>query len=356
MLAWKRWLLALTFWTALGLFFASQTGLAYIYQQGYAPWGLLIRLSLGEWYIWALLSPGVLWLARRFPLESGRRVRALSVHIPAALLFTVAKILVEQYVVWQMLGLPGRPNPASKLHLAFLTYWAIVGVSHGVQYYQRYRERELRASQLEARLAEAQMAVLRAQLQPHFLFNTLHAVTTLMHRDVEAAERMLACLAELLRLTLESSSEQKVPLKRELEFLERYVEIEETRFSDRLTVKMDIPPDTLDARVPSLVLQPLVENAVRHGIAPRAEPGHVEIRARRENTALQVEIEDDGCGLPRELHEGLGLKNTRARLTQLYGAACKLELLPAKRYSTGTLVRLTLPLKDQDGPVQEEAQ
>jgi two-component system LytT family sensor kinase len=229
MLAWKRWLLALAFWTALGLFFATQAGLAYTYQQGWAPWGSLIRLSLGEWYIWALLSPGVLWLARRFPLEGGRLGRALVVHVPAALLFIVAKILTEQQVVWGALGLKGGPNPASKLHVAFLTHWAIVGASHGVQYYQRYRERELKASQLEARLAEARLEALRMQLQPHFLFNTLHAISRLMHCDVEAAERMLARLSDLLRLTLESSGEPEVPLQRELEFLEPYLEIERTR-------------------------------------------------------------------------------------------------------------------------------
>jgi two-component sensor histidine kinase len=351
--AWKRWLLALAFWTALGLFFATQAGLAYTYQQGWAPWGLVIRLSLGEWYIWALLSPGVLWLARRFPLEGGRLGRALVVHVPAALLFTIAKILIEEHVMWRALGLKGGPNPASKLHFAFLTYWAIVGVSHGIQYYQRYRERELKASQLEARLAEARLEALRMQLQPHFLFNTLHAISTLMHRDVEAAERMLARLSDLLRLTLESSGEPEVPLQRELEFLEPYLEIERTRFADRLTVNLTVEPGALAAPVPSLLLQPLVENAVRHGIAPRAKPGRVDIRARREKNRLQLEIEDDGCGLRQNWREGLGLKNTRARLEQLYGTEHKLELLPARSYETGALVRLTLPLKGQEGPPTE---
>ncbi len=358
--AWKRWLLALAFWTALGLFFASQTGLAYLYQQGWAPWGFLIRLALGEWYIWALLSPGVWWLARRFPMERGRVRRALAVHIPAAFAFTIAKIVIEEQVVWRLLQMPGRLNPASKFHLAFLTYWAIVGVNHGIRYYRGFRERELRASQLEARLAEARLEALRAQLQPHFLFNTLHAISALMHRDVEAAEAMLARLSDLLRLTLDSAGQQEVPLKRELEFLERYLEIERTRFADRLTVEMRVAPEALDAAVPTLILQPLAENAVRHGIAPRAGPGRLQIRAELTDHALRIEIEDDGPGLPRpdasrprDLREGLGISNTRARLAQLYGSAHRFELLPAKQDGSGTLARLVLPLKTENGKPQE---
>lgn len=342
MATWKRWLLGLGFWTALGLFFATQSGLSYTYQQGYAPWGFLIRLSLGEWYIWALLSPAVFWLARRFPFERGRRVRALAVHLPAAVICTAVKLAVEGQVVWPLLGLTRPLNPTNKMHVAFLTYWAIVGVSHGIQYYRRYRERELRASQLETRLAAARLEALRTQLQPHFLFNTLHAISALMHRDVDAAERMLARLSDLLRLTLDSS-EPVVPLKRELEFLEGYLEIAQTRFADRLTVEMQIAPDALDAPVPSLLLQPLVENAVRHGIAPRSAPGRIVVRARRADGTLLIEIEDDGRGLPREMREGLGLSNTRARLEQLYGGAQRFELRAVNRDGSGTLVSLALP-------------
>jgi len=351
--AWKRWLLALGFWTALGLFFATQTGLSYTYQQGSAPWGFLVRLALGEWYIWALLAPAVLWLARRFPFERGRRVRALVVHLPASLAFTAAKLLIEGQVVWPLLGLTRPLNPTNKIHLAMLTYWAVVGVGHGIQYYRRYRERELKASQLEARLAEARLDALRTQLQPHFLFNTLHAISTLMHRDVEAAERMLARLSDLLRMTLDSSGEQEVCLKREMEFLGRYLEIEQTRFADRLSVELRIAPEALDARVPSLLLQPLVENAVRHGIAPRAGPGRIEIHASLADQRLCIEIEDDGRGLPQNLRQGLGITNTRARLEQLYGAAHRFDLRPAGNGRSGTLVRIELPLRRENSVLQE---
>jgi len=349
--AWKRWLLALLFWTAVGLLFATQSGVAYAYQQGYAPWAFLVRLSLGEWYIWAALSPGVMWLARRFPFARGRRLRALIVHVPAALFFTFVKLMIEAQVMWPLLGLTGRPNPVNKFHIALLTYGAVVGVSHGIQYYRGYRERELKATQLEARLTEARLDALRTQLQPHFLFNTLHAISALMQRDVEAAERMLARLSDLLRLTLDSSGEQKVPLARELEFLAPYLEIEQTRFPDRLTVEMRIAPGTLDLRVPTLLLQPLVENAVRHGIAAQTGPGRIEIRAALADGKLLIEIEDNGRGLPRDLRDGLGLSNTRARLEQLYGGSHRFELLPAE--GGGTLARVTLPLEPANGAARE---
>ena len=203
----------------------------------------------------------------------------------------------------------------------------------------------LRAARLEARLAEAELEALRARLHPHFLFNTLHAISTLMHRDVEAADRMLADLSDLLRLSLGTHTGQAVPLQQELDVLEHYLKIEQTRFQDRLTVQMTIDPATLDAQVPSLILQPLVENAIRHGIAPRAGAGRVEILARCDHRRLHLEVRDDGCGLPPAEHgrpqEGPGLANTRARLRQLYGAAQRFELAPAP--GGGAVASLEIP-------------
>ena len=228
-----------------------------------------------------------------------------------------------------------------------LTYWAILGVSLAVDYYRKYRERELRASQLETRLAEAQLQVLKMQLHLHFLFNTLHAISTLMHRDVEAAERMLTRLSDLLRHSFESVGVQEVSLKQELEFLDRYVEIEKVRFGDRLAVEISVDPELLDARVPNLILQPLVENAIRHGIASRAAGGRIEIEVRRDNGMLDLEIRDNGPGLPAgddgsEGIGGIGLANTRARLKQLYGARHRFELSEAA--GGGLAVNLTIPL------------
>src|SRR5262249_12543584 len=195
-----------------------------------------------------------------------------------------------------------------------LIYWIIVVVNHAFDYYQKYREREMRALDLEKRLAQAKLQALQMQLNPHFLFNTLHSISSLMHRDVEAADRMIDRLSDLLRSALEGSDTQEGELQDELEFLKRYLEIEQPRLGDRLTVKMDIEPDTLRARVPNLILQPLVENAIRHGIEPRARPGRIELRAQRKDATLALEVRDNGIGIKEgELFdEGVGLSNTRA--------------------------------------------
>jgi LytS/YehU family sensor histidine kinase len=223
-----------------------------------------------------------------------------------------------------------------------LTYWLLVGLRHAADYYNKYKDRELKATQLEARLAQAQLQVLKMQLQPHFLFNTLHAISALVHKDVEAADRMITRLSEFLRLTLESVGMQEIELKGELESLDKYLEIEQVRFGDRLTVVRSIDPETLDLLVPNLILQPLVENAVRHSVAPRAAGGRIEIRARRKGDSLLLEVEDDGPGLPSApVVEGVGLANTRARLEQLYGSAQSMELAPDR----GFRVKLSLPAR-----------
>jgi two-component system, LytTR family, sensor kinase len=351
-------------WTLYGLFFGGQA----IAQQAY--WGELItwKRDLLSWlvcgYVWAILTPPVLYLSERFRLDRRNWTRAILIHLPASILFAILLLLI--YVaVTRFIGLPVKPKPyllefknlfIVEFHLGLLTYWVILGIKHALDYYRKYRERELLASQLEARLAQAQLQVLKMQLHPHFLFNTLHAISSLMHRDVEAADRMIARLSDLLRVTLENAGEQEVSLKQELEMLERYLEIEQTRFQDRLTVEMQIEPETLDARVPNLILQPLVENAIKHGIAPRSRAGLVEIRATRENGTLQLRVRDDGKGLPTgtdaSLKEGVGLANTRARLRQLYGSAHLFELVNAPE--GGLVVHLSIPFRESEAKVNGE--
>src|SRR5918992_5949178 len=181
-----------------------------------------------------------------------------------------------------------------------MTYWAMVGLSHALLYYRESRARAVRSAQLETRLVEAQMKTLQQQLHPHFLFNTLHAISSLMHKDVDAADRMLIQLSDLLRLTLEHLAQQEVPLDAELEALSKYLSIEQTRFADRLIVRFDVNPETLDCLVPSLLLQPLVENAIKYGVARKSGPGHVDIRARRDGDKLVLEVRDDGAGLTED--------------------------------------------------------
>src|SRR5262249_39806199 len=188
-----------------------------------------------------------------------------------------------------------------------LTYWLILGITHGLIYYRKFRERELRAFQLEAELVQTQLQMLKMQLNPHFLFNTLHGISALMHRDVELADRMLARLGELLRGTLDNAGTQEVPLRQELEFIEPYLGIEQARLGPRLSVRFDVDPTPLDALVPNLLLQPLVENAVRHGLAPQTAPGLVEIRTWREGPHVIMQVRDTGRGLRAgPLKEGVG--------------------------------------------------
>jgi LytS/YehU family sensor histidine kinase len=192
-------------------------------------------------------------------------------------------------------------------------------------------------------LAQAELQNLKMQLHPHFLFNTLHAISVLMQEDVTAANRMLVRLSELLRLTLENAGTQETALRQELEFLRLYLEIEQTRFQDRLAVKIEVDPAALDARVPSLILQPLVENALRHGIARNPGAGVIEIRAHRESELLRLEVRDNGPGLRAEVEEGVGLSNTRARLAQLYGGAARFEINNAA--DGGALATALLPFR-----------
>jgi LytS/YehU family sensor histidine kinase len=218
-------------------------------------------------------------------------------------------------------------------------------VSQGFDYYQRYRERELRASELEKGLVQAKLHALQMQLNPHFLFNTLHSISSLMHKDVEAADRMVMRLGDLLRAALASADTQEMTLRQELEFLERYLDIEQIRFGNRLTVKKNIEAATLEARVPNLILQPLVENAIRHGIEPWSRPGCIELGARRADNRLTLTVADNGAGLRDQepVEEGVGLSNTRARLRELYGEAHHFELRHGPQ--GGLLAELTIPFR-----------
>jgi LytS/YehU family sensor histidine kinase len=234
----------------------------------------------------------------------------------------------------------------------FIVYWLVIWASHALNYYKRYRESELQASRLSAQLAEAQLQALKMQLHPHFLFNTLHSISSLLSRDTEAARRMIARLGDFLRLTLENNGAQEVLLREELDFLKCYLDIEGIRFYDRLTVRLEIEPQTLSARVPNLILQPIVENAIRHGIAPRSVPGLIEIKSAREGERLRLEVRDDGPGLPLEVgsgrlgRRGIGLSNTQNRLRQLYGQDASLEMANDAR--GGLCVTLEIPFHHED--------
>jgi signal transduction histidine kinase len=349
---WVQWLLGFGFWTLIGLSFAFQFYISSAKAGLEVTWRQAVSYALGDWYVFAVLSIPVVWLARRFDFESGNRRRSFAVHLPASLLFSLAYMVLRALVGrWQSeasFSEAFQPLLVKTWHFNLLIYWVIVAVSFAFNYYRKYRERELRAVELEKQLAQAKLQALQMQLNPHFLFNTLHSISSLMHQDTEAADRMMVRLSDLLRAALESSDTQEVALRDELEILQRYLDIEQIRFGSRLTVKLDIAPDTLDARVPNLILQPLVENAIRHGIEPHAQPGRIGLRAQRVNDSLTLEVCDNGGGLRNDepAKEGVGLSNTRVRLRTLYGEAHGFELCDAP--GGGLLVRLTIPFRTAD--------
>ena len=347
-----KWLLLFAAWTLIALAFASQFNFTQARRGYIVTWGFALTTALADWYLIALLSFPTLWLARRFHFDAPRWRRSLLVHLVAsaafAVLWVVLRVTVE--LVRSRERLPAfyfgemfHWTLVRSFYFNLLVYWIIVGASHGVEYYRRYREREVRAIGLEKLVAQARLQALRSQLNPHFLFNTLNSISSLMHKDVEAADRMIVRLSELLRLALESVETQEVPLRDELEFLRRYLEIEQIRFGARLQVSFDIPADTLEVPVPNLLLQPLVENAIKHGVAPRKQPGRVEITARRDGSHLTVLVRDNGPGPGQGTSgAGVGLANTRARLEHLYGDRHRFESGPAAE--GGFEVRLQVPI------------
>jgi two-component system LytT family sensor kinase len=341
----RVWAAVLVCWTLLALLFASQSLLYYAYAGNRVNSWRVIAPALADWYLWAALTPAIAWLARRAPIVSGGWRRALLVHVPASIAFALLKLELRVLIghLWAPLATTTLRNlMMAQLHLNLVTYWVIAGLAHAVDYYRKYQEREVRASHLEASLARAQLEVLRMQLHPHFLFNTLNAISTLVRKDPDAAERTIAQLSDLLRMTLERLGDETSTVKDELEFVDRYLALQQTRFGDRLVVRQHVASDALDALVPSQILQPLVENAIRHGIAPRASGGRVDIDVRRADGHVTLAVRDDGPGLPGggvggpggagspgnadAVKAGVGVTNTRARLAEMYGHGDYLRL------------------------------
>ena len=341
------------FWTLVGLAFASQFYLSSTLLGRSVTWGQAISYSLGDWYVYALLAWPSVRLARRYPPEGAAPWRAAGIHLAAALVFSLVYVLLRA-LVGQLHSLVidepvtfaevFRPLLLKTFPFNLLIYGVIISASHAIDYYRKYHERTVHTLELEKHLAEARLQALLRQLKPHFLFNTLNGIASLMHSDVDAADRMLVRLGELLRLTMSHPGQPLTSLREEIAFIEKYLEIERIRFRDRLSVAFEIDPATLAAEVPSLLLQPLVENAIRHGIEPHARPGRLVLAARRTAEHVELEVRDNGAGLPAGgfKREGIGLGNTRARLRELYGARHRFEL--ANHPEGGLVVRVILPV------------
>ena len=357
-----RWLAIFGIWTFLGLLSAAQS-VIYLRHIGQpVPWGEVLASRLSDWYTCALFTPAYIWLVRNYPLDRRSWPRTVTVLIGATSVFVVIKyVLYAQLGVWtqgwfangsaiRTLESRFTSSIASSFITESIAFWAVIAVLYGWEFYSRMRERELQTVRLRAELSEARLAALAAQLRPHFLFNALHGVSTLMHRDVEAADAMLANLAGLLRRTLQPSRDgdrHEVTLREEAETLNLYINLVAERFKDRLTVRVAIPDELSRAVVPHFVLQPLVENAFEHGIARKAGPGKVEVAAERIDGMLRLTVSDDGPGLAgntQSVREGVGLSNTRRRLRELYGDRQDLsvESTPGVR---GLRVAVSIPFR-----------
>jgi two-component system, LytTR family, sensor kinase len=337
----RAWLAVWAGWTALALFFAVSTSLTYR-STGRPPyWSLTITRSLSEWWLWALLTPIVVALARWFPLHGGRRWRNAGIHAVAGIVIAIGKTLADRAILAMLTGF-WMYFLASTLALQLVIYAVLVAAAHGLQYYHRSRERE----QLEARLSETRLQLLSMQLQPHFLFNTLNTIAELVHHDPDTADTMISGLSDLLRRALELGTTQEIPLSAELDLLKRYLDIQKARFGDRLQVRISVESPARDAAVPVLLLQPLVENAIRHGLAARVDSGRIEIAARLADGFVMIDVTDDGPGPGIGLASGperVGLGNTRERLDALYGGRSRLDLTPEP--GGGARLSLRIPFR-----------
>jgi two-component system LytT family sensor kinase len=343
----------LALWTLIGVLFTTSIHLARIASGEPKPFIYAVRIAAVDVYTWAAVTLAVFALVHRFPLERGRWVSRVPVYAVAGLALVVARALTLHTIVQTLQWHPPRTVAQAIYSFVapnFVTFWMLAGVAHALEYFRRYRDREVQSAHLEGQLAQAQLQMLKMQLHPHFLFNTLHAISTLVHRDPDTAERMIASLSELLRTTLAREKAQEVTVREELEFLAPYLEIEQTRFGERLDVRVEVEEGAAGAMIPHLILQPLVENAIRHGVAPRREGGRVEIAALRENGHLRLRVRDNGRGMrgPEGMGRpgGIGLPNTRARLEQLYGARQRLEVSTAP--GEGTEIEITIPFRSPE--------
>ena len=311
--------------------------------------------SLTRWLFYAALAPAVGWLVFRVPLESGRLRARVPLHVAGAVLFAVVHCVATGLVYRAFHVYPREDSLGEAIRrlllvffgLDFVNYWTISGVYHAIRYHEETRSRELIATELRMLLIEARLQALRAQLNPHFLFNTLNATSVLaLTGERDQVVRMLGALSELLRVALDRELPQEIPLSRELDILDRYLEIQRIRFGDRLTVEVTIEPAARAASLPSMALQPLVENALQHGIAARPGPGILRVNAHREGGDLVVRVEDSGPGFAAVervtgADVGIGLGNTRERIDQLYGSAGK--LVCGNLSAGGAFVELRLP-------------
>ena len=357
---WTRLLFALV-WLIPGFIAGLAIRVASPAGDGAISLGAALLWQLSIWSLWSIWSQGILTLIDRVPLESGRLARWLAVHFAASAVVCTATILIsgsldrrfDPMIPLELsFGEAARLSLSRHLDAAFTTYWAVVGAAYMFEFVRRYRERDRDATELQERLSRQQLEALRMQLNPHFLFNALNSVTELMEMDVREAQRALTAVSDLLRLSLRSAGSPTLPLWREIELVELYLQVARIRYGDGLVVDIDVDPAAVEHEVPSFILQPLVENALKHGLLPGRTGQMVLVSARRRGPMLELVVEDNGRGLDGRITDsgrflaaspsidglGIGLSNTRARLAMMYadryafrmtdssGGGCRVEI------------------------------
>lgn len=352
---WVRYALIWGVWTIVTLFYTSQVYVMSSASGQPRKYGfgreLLGQASAG--YLWALVTPLVLWLSNRYCIQRHNWLRRGTLHLVIGVILSSVLLALHYIALMVIFERTSFITPFLTFRFAYinlekflLVYWTMLLMSHAFSYYNSYRKGELKASELRTQLVQSQLEALKMQVHPHFLFNTLHSISALLSKDTEAARKMITRLGDFLRLTLENSGSMEVTLQQEIEFLNGYLEIERIRFQDRLTTDIRVDPDVLDVRVPNLILQPIVENAMRHAIG-NSTSGRVEVTAAPRNGVVRIEVKDNGPGIDAEKilesrrGKGLGLANTQARLAGLYGAAARFEMLNSP--TGGLVVALEIP-------------
>ncbi len=357
-LRYLTWIMSFIVCTIVGLLLTIQF---YIRYQTFHTEALgflkMMAYVMPDWIMWALLIPMIIRLNEIFPIEKSHWKINLFLHIIFSLTLAALELIASQGVVW-LIFTPEQPTleqfflsveyiALSYYHWNVMIYWAVAAFGYLIDYYKRFHETRTQSLRLQSELTEAELRALKMQLHPHFLFNTLNTISYYIYADVDLASRMVTDLSDLLRIILEQSGTPEVTLRQELNLLDKYLDIEKIRFQDRLTVEKTIDPETLNAMVPNLILQPLAENAIRHGIAPHATKGLVRISASRQDQHILITISDNGSGMPRSKpagsREGIGLTNTRARLQHHYGDNHAMRLYNAE--TGGLVVEIKIPYR-----------
>lgn len=355
----KRFLIILGIWTLIGLLSHLISLLNYPNDYGNpAVFWVLLQWNVAQFYTWGFVTPLIVLLLNRFPIERRRIFRSVLIYTPLCGIVHFLWVIIYVSICYTLMDVPWNPKPPylqglqatfiSSFKLNAAIYTAILISIEALIFYRNYQTERLKSSELQTSLAKTQLQVLNTQLNPHFLFNTLTAISSLVYRNPSEAVECLAELSDLLRISLKSSHKQETTLISELDFLRKYVQIQQTLLQSRLKVKWIVAPETLDAEIPNMILQPLVENSIRHGIAPQKKGGTLEIGALLENKKLYLYVKDDGRGFSSDsqLNKGFGLKNTRRRLQHLYGDQHLFKI--EKSADGGVVVDLIIPFKERE--------